>query len=76
MLRALDGAKLLAEQWAELHFNAEDHGRVAHALSATLVILRERLRLVDRAVRDTVDPQSLFAEENQAFDPLPGMTAT
>lgn len=70
--RALDGVRILSQQWKELHFTEDELPRVAHALYAISVIVRERLVLLDRGVRDTIDPQSLFCEENQAFDELPG----
>lgn len=65
--RALDGVRLLSEQWKELHLNEEDLPRVAHALHATSVLVRERLRLLDSVVRDTVDARLLFTEENEAL---------
>lgn len=66
--RALDGVRLLSEQWKELHFNEEDLPRVAHALHAVSVIVRERLVLLDRGVRDTIDPRLLSCNENLALD--------
>lgn len=66
--RALDGVRLLSEQWKELHFNEEDLPRVAHALHAVSVLVRERLLLLDHCVRDTIDPRLLVCEENRAVD--------
>lgn len=70
--RALDGMRLLTQQWKELHFTEDDLPRLAHALHATLVLVRERLVILDCAVRDTLDPRYLFHPENQAFDEQPG----
>lgn len=70
--RTIDGTRLMAEQWKELHLNEEDLPRLARALHATLVLVRERLTLVDRAVRGTLDPRHLFCQENEALDELPG----
>lgn len=66
--RALDGIRLLSEQWKELHFNEDDLPRVAHALHAVSVLVRERLLLLDRGVRDTIDPRLLACEENRVVD--------
>lgn len=66
--RALDGVRLLSEQWKELHFNEDDLPRVAHALHAVSVLVRERLLLLDRGVRDTIDPRLLSCDENRALD--------
>lgn len=70
--RTIDGMRLLTEKWKELHFNEEDLPRLAHALHSTLVLVRERLTLVDCAVRGTLDPQHIFCQENEALDELPG----
>lgn len=66
--RALDGVRLLSEQWKELHFNEDDLPRVAHALHAVSVLVRERLLLLDRGVRDTIEPRLLACEENRVVD--------
>src|SRR5690349_6208645 len=70
--RAIDGTRLMTEKWKELHFTEAELPRLAHALHAMLVLLRERLVLLDCAVRDTLDPRYVFCEENEAFDPVPG----
>ena len=66
--RALDAIRLLSLQWKELHFVEEDLPRVAQALHATAVLVRERLRLLDHVVRDTVDARHLLTAENEALD--------
>lgn len=66
--RALDGVRLLSEQWKEDHFTEEALPRVAHALHAVTVLVRERLILLDCAVRDTLDPRYVSCEENRALD--------
>lgn len=70
--RALDGIRILSQQWKELHFTEEELPRLAHALHAISVIVRERLVLLDRGVRDTIDPRLLSCEENRAFETMPG----
>lgn len=70
--RTIDATRILTEQWKDLHLNEDDLPRLARALHATLVLVRERLTLIDRAVRDTLDPRQLFCQENEVLDELPG----
>lgn len=70
--RALDGMRILTQQWKELHFTEEELPRLAHALHATLIIVRERMMLLDRGIRDTLDPRHLFCNENEALEEQPG----
>ena len=70
--RALDAAELLTRQWRDSHFNQEEFPRLAHALHATMILVRERLVLVECSIRDTLDPRHISHAENQAFDQLPG----
>ena len=70
--RAIDGMRLMTEKWKELHFTEEELPRLAHALHATLVLVRERMMLIDRGVRDTLDPRHLFCNENEALGEQPG----
>lgn len=66
----VDAIRLLSQQWKEDHFTEEELPRLAHALHATVVVVRERLRLLDRIVRDTLDPNLLLADENRADEQL------
>jgi hypothetical protein len=70
--RTIDGTRILTEKWKDGHFIESELPRLAHALHATLVLVRERLALVDCAIRDTLDPRYLFHPENQAFEATPG----
>lgn len=70
--RAIDGMRLLTEKWRDAHFNEEELPRLAHALHGTLVLVRERLAVVDCAVRDTLDPRYVFCDENESFESSPG----
>lgn len=70
--RAIDGMRILTEKWRDNHFLPDELPRLAHALHATLVLVRERLVILDCAVRDTLDPRYLFHPENEAFDEQPG----
>jgi hypothetical protein len=70
--RALDGMKMMTGQWRDNHFIESELPRLAHALHATLVLVRERMVILECAVRDTLDPKYVLCEENEAFDPLLG----
>lgn len=61
-IRAIDGVRELAERLAESSF---DTGPVPLSIASTLVIVRERLRMLDRAVRGTVDPMLLWCRETE-----------
>lgn len=70
--RAIDTVRILSEKWRDGHFNQEELPRLAHAVHGVAVLVRERLALLDCAVRDTLDPRYVVCEENQAFEALPG----
>lgn len=72
LARSIDARRILTEKWKELHFTEEELPRLAHAMHATLVIVRERLVLLDRGIRDTLDPRHLSCPENDALEELPG----
>lgn len=70
--RAIDGTRILTEKWKDGHFIESELPRLAQALHASLVLVRERLALVDCAIRDTLDPRYIFHPENEAFEAQPG----
>lgn len=70
--RAIDGTRLMTEKWKELHFTEDELPRLAHAMHATLILVRERLVLLDGGVRDTLDPRHLACPENEAIEEPPG----
>lgn len=70
--RALDAVGLLLQQWAEVRFEQDEVRCVAPAAHATVVLVRERVRLLDRVVRDAVDPRLILVSENRGAEPLPG----
>lgn len=70
--RSIDAMRILTEKWKELHFTEDELPRLAHAMHATLVLVRERLVLLDRGIRDTLDPRHLACPENEAFEAQPG----
>jgi len=65
LFKSLDGARMLAEEATE----SADVGDVAHTLVAVLGVVTERLRLLDRVVRGTVDPRVLLCSQNQRESP-------
>jgi hypothetical protein len=69
LLQAIDGIRALAERGAEGDVDNESSGdrAIARAAAALLVLVRERLRLLDRVVRDVVDPALLWCADNQAL---------
>lgn len=70
LLRTIDGMRVLTEKWRDGHFNRAELPRLAHALHATLVLVRERLTILDCAIRDTLDPCYVLHAENEALEPL------
>jgi hypothetical protein len=63
LMRAVDGARDIAERLNESRFH---DGNLPLSLAASLALVRERLRLLDRAVRGSVDPRLLWCPENDA----------
>lgn len=68
LARSIDAMRILTEKWKELHFTEDELPRLAHAMHATLVLVRERLILLDRGIRDTLDPRHLSCPENEALE--------
>jgi len=66
LLKALEGAILLAQQSAEFHFTDGEQSRFRLALPAYLVLLRERLLQAERVVRGVFDPETILIAENEA----------
>jgi hypothetical protein len=66
ILEALEGVQLLAKLQAEHHFVGKERQRATRATAASLILLRERLQLLDRAVGGFVDPRELLMPENRA----------
>lgn len=70
LLRTIDGMRIVMEKWRDGHFNEEEFSRLAQAIHATLILVRERLVLVDRGIRDTLNPWYILHPENEALEPL------
>ena len=67
LVQAIEGVRMLADRWME---GARDGSfgddALAGGIAANLLIVRERLVLLDRVVRDVVDPGLLWCADNQA----------
>lgn len=68
--RALDAVGLLLRQWADHRCDEDEVRRVAPGAQATVVLLRERVRLPERVVGETVDPRLILMSENRGHDLL------
>ena len=66
ILEALETVRLLAELEAGLHLTKRQQQRAARATGASLLLIRERVRQLDRIVRGLVDPAALLVAENGA----------
>jgi hypothetical protein len=64
MIDALGGVHRLTRHWIENY--GMDLDDVPQSIGSLLVILRERLRLLDRVVRGTLDPRVAWCAENDA----------
>ncbi len=67
LLLAIDGARELAERLGESSLEVSP---MAYSIASTMVLVRERLRLLERAVRGAVDPWLLWSRDNAASEPL------
>jgi hypothetical protein len=64
MIDALGGVHRLTRHWIENY--GMDLDDVPQSIGSLLVILRERLRLLDRVARGTLDPRLAWCRENDA----------
>ncbi len=68
IMDSIRGVRSLTKQWIDSFGMDAD---IPQQVSALLVVLMDRIRLVDRAVRGTVDPHLVWSPENDAHD-IPG----
>ncbi len=66
ILEALESVRLLTELESELHLTRHQQQRAARATGASLLLIRERVRQLDRVARGLVDPAALLVAENRA----------
>lgn len=69
LIRTIDAVRQLAERLGEASF---EEGALLLSIASTLLIVKERLKLLDRAVRGSVDPFILWCYENDGTEPLEG----
>ena len=70
IMDATRGIHGLTRRWIEAYGMLD--AEAPDAISALLVVVVERVRLLDRVVRGTVDPWLLVCRENQALPPQDG----
>lgn len=68
VIDSLGGLRSLTRQWIDA-FGTEPH--LPDQVLALLSVVIERLRLLDRAVRGTIDPRLVWSQENDV-DLIPG----
>lgn len=68
VIDSMGGLRSLTRQWID-SFGTEPH--LADQVLALLSVVIERLRLLDRAVRGTIDPHLVWSQENDV-DLIPG----
>jgi hypothetical protein len=67
ILEALEGIQLLTKLQAEHHLIGKQRHRATLATAAGLVVIRERLRQLDRVVRGVADPRKILISENRGL---------
>lgn len=67
-MESIGGLQSLTRQWID-SFGQEEH--IPDQVYALLSLLLDRLRLLDRAVRGTIDPFLVWSRQNDA-DMIPG----
>ena len=69
LVHATQATRILVERWCESPGRGDAFGfdELPHAVSAALVILTERIRLLDRVVRGTIDPRLVRCAQNEAL---------
>lgn len=66
LIRTIDGVRELAERLNESLFH---DGSSPLSIASSLIMVKERLRLIDRVVRGDVDPRILWCAQNDALLP-------
>ena len=67
ILEALEGIQLLTKLQAEHHLVGKERQRATLATAAGLVVIRERVRHLDRIVRGVADPREILIAENRGL---------
>ncbi|MBX3214342.1 MAG: hypothetical protein KF850_20070 [Labilithrix sp.] len=69
LIRTIDAVRQLSERLGEASF---EEGALLLSIASTLLVVKERMKLLDRAVRGSVDPFILWCAENDGTEPLEG----
>jgi hypothetical protein len=64
LIHAIEGVRELAERLDDSSFH---DGTLLLSIASNLVVVRERLRLIDRVVRGVLDPWHLWSPQNEAL---------
>ena len=67
LMGALRGLRLLVQHWIESFGMDAD---IPHTIAALLVVLHERLRLLDRVAQGQLDPRLAWCPQNDAGSPV------
>jgi hypothetical protein len=70
LMRSLQGQRHLADHAYDLPEGTPAVREVLSALSATIALIEARLLMLDRVIRDELDPALLWAFVNDASHPL------
>jgi len=70
LMDATRGVHGLTRRWIESYGMLD--AEAPDAISAMLVVIVERIRLIDRVVRGTVDPRLVLCAQNQSLPPQEG----
>jgi hypothetical protein len=71
LMRVTETLRRITEGLCETRFHDTE---LASAIAGCMTILKERLRLLDRAIRGAIDPRLLWCEENDAITLNPSTT--
>jgi len=67
LFQGVQGARALVEKFTQnQHSDEREEAETAHAVVAVLVMITERLRLLDRIVRGSVDSALILCRQNEA----------
>lgn len=67
LMHSVQATRLLAEQLSTEHLLPSKNGVAIRGIFANLVLIRDRLRLLDRVVSKMLPPEVIFCEENASF---------
>jgi hypothetical protein len=65
-IRALDGLEQIADAWTNLPEGHESRRLIPSAMGAVATIVRDRLAMLERVVRNELDPVLIWCVDNDA----------